>query len=325
MKFTHTKIESMWWSDRPAPLLLRAASHLYGLINHLNLSLRQKRCADSPLPVISIGNLTAGGSGKTPFVIWLAELLKEEGFNPVVVCRGDGGKSGAPQILSHESDPSVVGDEAVLLFKKSGCPVIAGRDRVRASHMAAEYGDIMILDDGFQYRQLDRVCDIVLIPAEGVGNGSLIPAGPLREPLEAVTRADLIVRTGQEGDVKPLTAGREWHWWCSTDQLVPLTNTSRDKPHKAIALTAIARPQRFIQSLEGLNIEIADTFLFPDHHLFSSADIEQVTSLNLPVIVTAKDAVKLEAIWPVKCELWVLEQQSHAEPGLFEAIKEMLT
>ena len=314
----------MWWSDRPAPLLLRAASHLYGLINHLNLSLRQKRCVDSPLPVISIGNLTAGGSGKTPFVIWLAAQLKGEGFNPIIVCRGDGGKSGAPQLLSHESDPLKVGDEAVLLFKKSGCPVIAGRDRVRASHMAAEYGDIMILDDGFQYRQLDRVCDIVLIPAEGVGNGSLIPAGPLREPLEALVRADLIVRTGKESSIKPLTAGREWHWWCSANQLVPMAGTSSEKPLRAVALTAIARPQRFIQSIEGLKIEIANTFLFPDHHPFVLSDIEHITANKLPVIVTAKDAVKLESIWPANCELWVLEQEPHAEPGLFEAIKERL-
>jgi len=325
MKSTHTKIESMWWSDKPAPLLLRAASKLYGLVNHLNLSLRQKRCAGSPLPVISIGNLTAGGSGKTPFVIWLTEQLKREGFKPVVVCRGDGGKSAAPQILSHESDPSIVGDEAVLLFKKSGCPVISGRDRIRACHMAAEYGDIMILDDGFQYRQLNRICDIVLIPAEGVGNGSLIPAGPLREPLEALARADLIIRTGEEGGVKPLTAGKEWQWWCSADQLVPMAGTSSEKPLRAVALTAIARPQRFIQSLEGLNIELTETFLFPDHHPFSAADIEHASALNLPVIVTAKDAVKLEAIWPAKCELWVLEQQPHSEPGLFEAIKEMVT
>lgn len=322
MSDKHIKIEKMWWSDKTPPAPLKALSHLYRLINRANLNARYRRCSTPPIPLISIGNLTVGGSGKTPFVIWLAGKLKHDGFKPVVICRGDGGKSGAPQIVSHDSDPLVVGDEALLLFQKCGCPVISGRDRIRAARMASEYGDIILLDDGFQYRQLKRICDIVLIPAEGIGNGHLIPAGPLREPVEALERADLIIRTGQSNAIKPLTAGREWRWWCRETTLTQLKGEKSEIPEQVVALTAIARPERFIQSLEQLGIRIEKSYLFPDHHPFSQADIMRAMSHKLPVVVTAKDAVKLSNIWPGECELWILEQTADAEAGLLEAIKE---
>ncbi|MES0371309.1 MAG: tetraacyldisaccharide 4'-kinase [Mariprofundaceae bacterium] len=334
MSKIHLKIENMWWLNEKPALLFRAASQLYRVINHCNLKGRKRRSVAPPLPMISVGNLTVGGSGKTPFVIWLALLLKKSGLKPVIISRGDGGKSGVPQLLNDQSDPFTVGDEALLLYRKCDCPVIAGRDRIRASRMAAEYGDIIILDDGFQYRQLKRSCDIVLIPAEGVGNNHLIPAGPLREPLEALDRADLIVRTGQPGErqsdehksdeIKPLTTGKEWRWWSCEKQLVQLAGEKAEAPKRAVALTAIARPQRFILSLEKLDIGIEEACLFPDHHPFSEADIRLATAHNLPVIVTAKDAVKLQNIWPANQELWVLEQSAEAEAGLFEAIKTIL-
>jgi len=318
---SYRKIEQLWWSDKKPPLLLRASSHLYQFINHCNLGMRNQRAETPPLPLISVGNLTAGGSGKTPFVIWLAKLLQKEGFSPVVLCRGDGGKKGAPQLLSSESDPLAAGDEAVLLHERCGCPVIAGRDRVRGSRMAAEYGDIAILDDGFQYRQLERACDIVLVPATGIGNGHLIPAGPLREPIEVLERADLIVRSGQAETVRPLVSGKEWRWWTREEQLKQLAgSTAGTRPAAAVALTAIARPERFIDSLGQLGIRIEAEYLFPDHHPFTETDIRQAVRHNLPVIVTAKDAVKLKRIWPEGFELWELEQQAEAETGLFEAI-----
>ncbi len=323
MSRIHLKVEQMWWTDKKPPALLRAASRLYSLINRHNLEGRKRRAVSPPLPIISVGNLTAGGSGKTPFVIWLAALLEKKGFKPVVICRGDGGKKGAPQLLNHESDPFTVGDEAVLLHRKCRCPVIAGRDRIRASRMAAEYGDIIILDDGFQYRQLERACDIVLIPAEGVGNGHLIPAGPLRESIEALGRADLIVRTGQnDGKIRPLTSAREWRWWICGGRLNQLAGKEAEAPRRAVALTAIARPERFIRSLRQLDIEVEEAHMFPDHHPFSQTDIALVAEQHLPVVVTAKDAVKLEPIWPADQQLWVLEQSAAAEPGLFNAILE---
>ncbi len=320
----HTDIEKMWWSDNKPNLLLRAASHIYSGISRTHLYLRKKRAATPDIPVISVGNITAGGSGKTPFVIWLCEQLKHAGFKPVVICRGDGGKSGPPQILSGESEPRIVGDEAVLLYNRCNVPVIAGHNRIRAAHMAAEYGDIAILDDGFQYRQLERVCDIVLIPAEGVGNGHPIPAGPLREPVQALQRADLIVRTGERENSRPLSDGREWYWRTTEKELVQVKGAPAEPPTAAMAITAIARPERFVRSLERLGVQVEDSKFFPDHHPFTSTDIEESAQQPLPIMITAKDAVKLDRIWPEDRELWILEQQAEAEPCLFEAILDVL-
>jgi tetraacyldisaccharide 4'-kinase len=320
----HQKIEQMWWSNDQPSILLRAASHFYEIINRHNLN-RRKRSSISPsLPMISVGNITAGGSGKTPFVIWLATLLKNEGFQPVILCRGDGGKGGKPELLTDSSAPQKVGDEALLLYQKSGCPVISGQNRTHAVQMAQEHGDIIILDDGFQYLQLERVCDIVLIPAEGLGNGHLIPAGPLREPIESLTRASLIVRTGQADEIKPLGSGKEWRWWCSESQLEQIAGTHHETPEKAVALTAIARPGRFLQSLEKSGVDIIESCTFPDHHWFSTDEVQKAIRHNEAVIVTSKDAVKLRNIWPADRPLWVLTQKPMAESGLFEAIKNLI-
>ncbi len=320
----HQKIEQIWWSDDRPPLLLRAASHFYRIINRHNLNNRKKRSISPSLPMISVGNITAGGSGKTPFVIWLATLLKNEGFQPVILCRGDGGKGEKPELLTDSSDPQEVGDEAVLLHQKSGCPVISGKDRVRAAKMAQEHGDIIILDDGFQYLQLERVCDIVLIPAEGIGNGHPVPAGPLRESTESLMRASLIVRTGQADEIKPLSSGKEWRWWCNESQLEQIAGPHHETPEKAVALTAIARPGRFLQSLEKAGVNTVKSYTFPDHHWFSADEIQQAARHNEAVIVTSKDAVKLQNIWPADRSLWVLIQKPMAETGLFEAIKEFV-
>jgi len=321
MSRLYQKVEQIWWSNDQPPFLLRAASRIYDVVNRHNLSRRKSRAISTTIPMISVGNITAGGSGKTPFVIWLATRLKSEGFRPVILCRGDGGKGGMPELLSDNSTPQKVGDEAVLLYQKSDCPVISGHDRIQATTMAEACGDIMILDDGFQYLQLKRVCDIVLIPAEGIGNGQLIPAGPLRESVDALNRADLIVRTGQSDKIKPLSSNKEWQWWCCEAQLEQVAGPSSEKPGMAVALTAIARPGRFIQSLEKTGMDVVESFTFPDHHPFSTHDIQQVLQHNEAVVVTAKDAVKLQPIWPVDRPLWVLQQQAEAEPGLFEAIK----
>lgn len=320
MSNLHRNIERMWWSQQKPSLLLRAASRIYAAVNAANLQRRAGRSQLPPLPLISVGNVTVGGSGKTPFVIWLAGELKRACKSPVILCRGDGGSSTDVQLLDPESDPLSVGDEAVLLYRMSGCPVIAGRDRIEGARMAADHGDVIILDDGFQYRQLRRACDIVLVPAEGVGNGNLIPAGPLREPLTALDRADLIVRTGETGSFRPLSGGREWRWRTVEDRLVQIKGEAGRAPDKAVAVTAIARPERFLASLGKLGIDIAARHLFPDHHRFGEGDIAPVLDSGLPAVCTAKDAVKLAAIWPDNRPLWVLEQRAEAEAGLPEAI-----
>jgi len=319
----HQWVETLWWTRKP-PLVLRMIANIYGAISRSHLRQRASHPMNPPLPLISIGNITAGGSGKTPFVIWLAKALKEKGYAPVLLSRGDGGDRNEPVLITAQHTASEVGDEARLLFEQSGCPVIAGRDRIRGSQMATGHGDIIILDDGFQYRQLQRCCDIVLVPSEGPGNGFQIPAGPLREPVSSLDRADIIVRTGHEHASPLQTTRREWHWQAVSDGLHDLMQTGAAQPKQAVVATAIARPQRFTDDLRHAGIDIVDNRLFPDHHRFSRQEVASLLAMPLPAIVTGKDAVKLQPLWPADQPLWILRQRAEAESGLLEAILAML-
>lgn len=315
----HHYVEQLWWQADSPPLPLRWASHIYGAISRLQLQQRARDIQTPPIPMLSVGNITVGGSGKTPFVIWLSQALKHHGYTPVILCRGDGGRAKESQLLDQHSRPEVVGDEACLLFEASGCPVISGRDRIAGSRMAAGLGNVLILDDGFQYRRLQRVCDIVLVPAEGLGNGHLLPAGPLREPPSALQRADILVRTGKP-PTTPLTDAREWTWQPESSEWVDIRHTGTEKPERCLAAAAIARPERFFNSLRAQGCHVAETCVFPDHYRFGRRDVEMLLNHHLPVVITSKDAVKLRHLWPEDQPLWVLQQHHQAEEGLLEAI-----
>jgi len=318
----HQRIEHMWWNRKPNPVL-KACSAVYALLARFDQRQRLKHAVKLPIPMISVGNITVGGSGKTPFVLWLAAELKSRGFTPVLLSRGDGANNQTPHLVSEYSKAHEVGDEAVLLHRLSDCPVIAGRDRVAGAEEAAAYGDILILDDGFQYRQLERICDIVLVPTEGVGNGALLPAGPLREPVTALGLADVIVRSGSSS-FQPLSSQKEWFWsakagvvrdWNSSGVIL-LEST---KPIHLV--TGIARPGRVLGDLKTLGFEVAEHSCFSDHHDYSKQDIHTLfQSHRRSIVTTAKDAVKLLPLWPEDLPLWVLEQQVEAQAGLAENI-----
>ncbi len=315
----HSWLENIWWQSSPPPLLLRTIEPAYAAISRLHLQHRFANPEQPSLPMISVGNITAGGSGKTPFVIWLALALQEHEYKPVILCRGDGGKAKHTTLVQAGDDPAMVGDEARLLADLSGCPVIAARDRVAGSRLAVEYGDVLILDDGFQYRHLHRVCDIVLTPAAGVGNGHMIPAGPLREPISALSRADIIVRTGKAAS-KPLSSGREWNWSARPVALRDAKQTGAKQPSSVFAAAGISRPQRFFDDLISLGLNVTGTRSYPDHYRFSTQDVTALTTAGESIAVTAKDAVKLAPLWPENEPLWVLDQQAVSESGLLEAI-----
>ncbi len=318
MSGLHRHIERIWWQAAEPPRLLRLAEPLYAAISRRHLARRARRATQPPLPLISVGNITVGGSGKTPFVIWLAEALQRAGHAPVILCRGDGGSGARTRRVMPGDDPAQCGDEAVLLAG-SDFPVIAGRDRVAGARVAGELGDVIILDDGFQYRQLERACDIVLVPADGVGNGRLIPAGPLREPLSALDRADIIVRSGA-GDGRPLTKRKEWRWRAGAGALRDAMQLETTAPAQVLAATGIARPRRFVEDLGRAGVRITSECFFPDHHRFSATDVRRLLEHRMPVAVTAKDAVKLTRLWPRDVPLWVLPQHGRGENGLAEAI-----
>ncbi len=323
----HQRIEHMWWNSRRKPnVLLSAFSQLYAFIAKFDQRQRLRRAVEAPVPIISVGNITVGGSGKTPFVLWLSAELKKLGFNPVLLSRGDGANNQAAHLISEYSQAHEVGDEAVLLYRLSGCPVIAGRDRVAGAMLASKHGNILILDDGFQYRELQRVCDIVLVPSEGVGNGALLPAGPLREPLAALDRANVIVRSGSS-DFKQISNQPEW-FWSAQAGMVRDWNCRNDillEASRPIHLvTGIARPNRVLNDLNALGYDVAEHSRFIDHHVYTKEDIQTLLQSHQSIVTTAKDAVKLMPFWPGDMPLWVLEQYAEAQSGLIEIIVEMI-
>lgn len=259
------------------------------------------------VPVIVVGNITVGGSGKTPFTIWLVGWLKERGFEPGIVLRGYRGRSRDwPLVVGTSTSPEQAGDEAVLLARRTSVPVIAGPDRRANCRMLLErFGcDVIVSDDGLQHLALHRDYEIVLHdPAEGQGNGWCLPAGPLREPAARLRDFDQVIEYGSvdRGVVARVEAAYKLAE--PTDRR-RLEDFSGDR---ILALTAIARPQRFFQVLERHGLRI-DRRAFTDHHLFRNSDIDERG--YDAVLVTEKDAVKLhdypfENIWVVVLELQV--------------------
>ncbi|MDQ6982842.1 MAG: tetraacyldisaccharide 4'-kinase [Mariprofundus sp.] len=323
----HNRIEQMWWKPCQPPLLLRCIEPVYAAISRIHLNRRAAHTTAPPLPMISVGNITAGGSGKTPFVLWLADLLNQTGYSPVILCRGNGGKNSSPTVVSPDADVKQVGDEAKMLAEMSGCPTIVAADRIAACSLIDNLGDVLIMDDGFQYRHLERCCDIVLVPAEGTGNGHLIPAGPLREPVTALDRASIIVRTGSKTEndrCQPLGENPEWYWVREPTGLIDAMGGDTDHPDSIYAVTTIARPQRFFDDLKNCGLELSGTKSYPDHHPFTDKDVLELLHLHKNIAVTAKDAVKLVPLWPKKRPLWLLQLQGTGQPGLLDAITNCL-
>ncbi len=326
-------VEEFWWRTSPPPGWLQPAAGVYQWFNRCNLERRAAAAVAPSLPWISVGNITVGGSGKSPFVAWLVHQLRQRGWRPVIVCRGDGGKGKLPQLVEPHADPALVGDEACMLAQETGVAVIAGRDRVKAAQMAGSFGDIMILDDGFQYRQLARLpgksCDVVLLPRSGLGNGALLPVGPLREPVEALKRADVVVASGDaNGDANGDGDGawlenleeRCWQWRNPVLAVEDVMTASRQRPEKVVVIAAIARPQRVLTALQKLGITVVAHHCFADHHRYKPSDLTRLLDQELPIVTTGKDAVKLCRLWPKDRPLWVCQHGSQGEDGLLDTI-----
>ncbi|RME82924.1 MAG: tetraacyldisaccharide 4'-kinase [Zetaproteobacteria bacterium] len=315
-------LEAQWRREDPH-LLLRALSPVWQVASAAHLAWRARRAARAPLPVISVGNITAGGSGKTPFCAWLAEALAAQGEKPAILSRG---RCRHPRRVHPDDDPAIVGDEPLMLAMR-GLFVIAGRNRIAAAHLAARLGaTVAILDDGFQYRKLVRDLDIVLIPNAGVGNGRVLPAGPLREPLSALARADAIVRTGMgepEAPV-PLPAGKpvfRLRW--RVEGLVQMAGPPTPPPRRAFAVAAIARPHRFLDALAEAGVAVGGHMFFADHHRYSRAEA-QTLAQKAPVVCTEKDAAKLIRLWPKDAPLFVLKIAPQPSPKLLAFIQTKL-
>jgi tetraacyldisaccharide 4'-kinase len=244
-------------------------------------------------PVVSIGNITVGGSGKTPFLILLGELLKQYGIPCDVLSRGYRRLTRGTLPVNPLGSPHQYGDEPLLIARKLGVPVIVGEYRYAAGRLAEEkFGPrLHLLDDGFQHRRLAREFDIVLASPSDARD-SLLPTGRLREPLSSLTRADAIVLTNDTGG-DGLRLGRQQVWRVTRDIVAPQT----EEP--CLAFCGIARPQNFVAQLQAAGVMLAGTCSYRDHHRYSADDIRHLLQLRKQLgarafVTTEKDAINLE-------------------------------
>ena len=243
-------------------------------------------------PVVSIGNLSAGGAGKTPFVMLLGELLKARGIKFGVLSRGYGRKSRGVLLVDPAGLPQEYGDEPLLIARKLQVPVVVGEDRYEAGRFAeSKFGaQWHLLDDGFQHRGLNRDFDIVLVTPQDA-NDQLLPAGRLREPLSALRRADAIVlASGASAESFPLEGKNVWR--------VKRGILPQAVPPRPVVFCAIARPQNFLLQLRTANIEPAAQAFYRDHHAYTEKDVRELLELKARseaggFVTTEKDAVNL--------------------------------
>jgi tetraacyldisaccharide 4'-kinase len=295
-----------WYRRGAIAWLLWPVSLLFGLVVLLRRILYKVRILGSRhpgIPVIVVGNVTVGGTGKTPLTIWIAEFLKAKGWSPAIVSRGYGAKVQSPRAATIASEAAEVGDEPILLSRRSGCPVWVGADRIAviaAMRAANPEVNVVILDDGLQHYRLRRDLEIAVVDARGLGNGFLLPAGPLREPAWRLRTVDAAVANGlsRKEDFTMVLVGDTLHRMTDSRDRRPLKAFAGQKVH---AVAGIGDPKRFFLQLGAAGIKV-QPHPFPDHHAFTPHDLEFGDAL--PVLMTEKDAVKLRHA--ARPEWWVL-------------------
>ena len=254
--------------------VLAPLSLLFGVVVFVRRALYRLRLLPVTrigIPVIVVGNINAGGSGKTPLVLWIAKFLEAAGWRPGIVSRGYGGRIAAhgepPVEVSIASDPAAVGDEPLLLARRSGCPVWVGADRVaacRALRTQHPECNVLVLDDGLQHYRLGRDIEIAVVDARGFGNGYLFPAGPLREPVSRLAAVDAVVSNGAANGkgYAMRTVGRRLVMLTDASRVVDAAELGSKRVH---AVAGIGDPARFFRHLEALGLEVVP-HPFPDHH-----------------------------------------------------------
>ncbi len=314
-------IVDSWYQPHPMRWLLWPLSLLYRLIVSIRRQLyvsgvfKQHRL---PVPVIIVGNITVGGTGKTPFVIWLTTQLKNAGYRPGIVSRGYGGHAQHyPQLVDKNSAATVVGDEPVLIHRHTACPMAVAPDRVAAARLLVEQHNcnIIISDDGLQHYALARDIEIVIVDGQRqFGNQLCLPAGPLREPLNRINQSDFIVFNS------PLST-TDFAMQLEQGSAVNLADSALTKSlhqfsGKTIhAVAGIGNPQRFFEQLRKQNMSVIE-HSFPDHHSFSQTDLQ--FSDDLAILMTEKDAVKCQSF--AKSNMWFIPIEATIHGKLLEQL-----
>jgi len=284
-----TRVMRHWYQDSLTPLtaLLLPLSVLFATAVKIRRKLYRtgiKKTFVADVPVIVVGNLTVGGTGKTPVVIWLAEYFRKKGFNPGIVARGVGGhEKKEPRRVFADSDVKEMGDEAVLLAGRTNCPVVIGVDRVAAVRELLSLGcDLILSDDGLQHYALGRTFEIALLDSERMlGNGRFLPAGPLRESASRLAEVNCVWVKGKDFVLK----GETLHALSGREQKA-LQDFVGQKIH---AIAGTGNPSGFFAMLRKSGLDIVE-HVFPDHYIYQKNDI--FFDDGLPVIMTEKDAVK---------------------------------
>lgn len=313
-------LEKEWYRASPWQFILAPLSLLFLVLSSLRRAayrlgwLRSERL---PVPVIVVGNISVGGTGKTPLVLWLIRFLQQQGMHPGIVSRGYGGSSAAPRPALADSDAASVGDEPVLLASRSGCPVWVGRDRVatgRALLEAHPECDIIVSDDGLQHYRLRREVEIVVVDGQRrFGNGHLLPAGPLREGTGRLRGVDaVVVNGGGMLDLPVAQFGMRLHGSSLRNLLSGEVLEAGALAGKNIhAVAGIGHPRRFFDHLRGLGLEF-EAHAFPDHYAYRPGDLGWTDADA--VIMTEKDAVKCTGFASER--YWGLAVEAEVSPGL---------
>jgi tetraacyldisaccharide 4'-kinase len=287
----------IWYERSQPPWWLVPLSLVYGAVagaRRFLYSKRLRRATRLPCPVVVVGNVSVGGTGKTPLVCWLVAHLVERGYKPGIVTRGYGGSGTIVRRVAVDDDPALVGDESILLARRTGAPVAVGRDRPAAAHLLVSAGcDVIVSDDGLQHYALARDCEVVVIDGDRrFGNGWLLPAGPLRETPGRLKVADAIIVNGGRALLRGALSMR-----LEAKNAVALVGETV-QPLSALAgrtihaIAGIGNPERFFNMLRARGIEVMGRPL-ADHAHLTSHDIE--FGDGLPVLMTEKDAVKCAA------------------------------
>lgn len=317
-------LERHWYRLTPVSLLLLPLGLLFCAVAALRRAFYRSGLLLSiklPVPVIVVGNITVGGTGKTPLVLWLAALLHAHGWRPGIVTRGYRGRSRhwpldvTPQTTAHEA-----GDEAVLLARRAGCPVVAGPDRIADARRLLEHGcNIIVSDDGLQHYRLGRNLEIAVLDGDRrLGNRLCLPAGPLREPPTRLRSVTLRITNGiaQSGESGMRLVPTGFYNLASPQQRVEAGHFGRGPVH---AVAGIGNPERFFATLRSLGLDVIP-HPFPDHHAFRPEDLR--FDDDRPVIVTEKDAVKCQSF--AQPRHWALAVTAQVDGSLGTKILKLL-
>jgi tetraacyldisaccharide 4'-kinase len=318
-----------WYAaDRPAPAGLTGAAAIYGRVSAWRRRRQSQRAARNalPIPVIVVGNISVGGTGKTPFVIWLVEQLQQWGYRPGVISRGYGGRAPEyPMRVHASSSPEHAGDEPALMAQRLSCPIAVAPDRMAAARMLIDDGeiDLLIADDGLQHYKLPRDLEICVVDGRrGLGNGALLPAGPLREPPARLREVDLVIVSG-EGWHPP--QGDCLRMRLEPGELRPVAGIGRAQlsdfaGRRVHAVAGIGDPERFFASLREARIEVI-AHPFADHYHYTALDL--AFGDDLPVLMTEKDAVKCVAL--AQPDWWVVPVTARLPVAAGERVRELIS